>query len=136
MRQNEPSGNDVSVPSGRSRLAHRWGWACGAVFVLAALIILGYVLRSPPDEPSGRDIQMAADSRRWADLEISLHRWLRANPDDGNAWAMLGGLLFDQGREQEALSALRRVKDVDQAWAHAQTLIGETAIKRRHAAEA
>jgi tetratricopeptide (TPR) repeat protein len=78
----------------------------------------------------------AADLERWADVEAGLRRWLSQHPHDGNAWVMLGGLLFDRGRDDEALSALRRVKEVDEGWPHSQTLIGEIAIRRHRIAEA
>jgi tetratricopeptide (TPR) repeat protein len=49
---------------------------------------------------------------------------------------MLGGLLFDRGRNHEALSALRRVREEDEGWLHSQTLIGEIAIRQHRIAEA
>jgi predicted negative regulator of RcsB-dependent stress response len=49
---------------------------------------------------------------------------------------LLGRVLFDQGREDEALGALQRVGDGDRDWVDAQTLIGEIAIRQRHLAEA
>src|SRR5437763_11379558 len=70
------------------------------------------------------------------EAETGLRRWLKQKPSDGNAWLMLGDLLFDQGRWDEALSALLRVRAVDEDWPHAQTLIGEIWIKRRNLSEA
>jgi tetratricopeptide (TPR) repeat protein len=116
---------------------HR-GWLVrlGGASILAALIASGCWFGSPAQVPSWRDIQSAADSRRWADLEAGLRRWLRAYPDDGDAWAMLGDLLFDQGRDPEALTSLRHVEETNPAWGHARTLIAELAIRQRDLAGA
>jgi tetratricopeptide (TPR) repeat protein len=46
---------------------------------------------------------------------------------------MLGTLLLGQGREKDALEVLQRVPRADPAWGRAQALIGEIAIRRRHA---
>src|SRR5262249_37308790 len=48
----------------------------------------------------------------------------------------LGGLRFEQGLMEEALTALQRVREADLGWVHAQTMIGEIAIRRRRLAEA
>jgi len=69
-------------------------------------------------------------------VEAGLRRWLQGHPRDGDAWEMLGGLLFDQGRMDDALTALRQVREVDPGWVHAQTVIGEIAIRQRRLAEA
>src|SRR5262249_40544616 len=106
-------------------------WVAGAALVPATLLTLGYWLSRPSREQRWKAIQTAVDSQRWADVESGLRHWLRNDPEDRNAWTMLGGLLFDQGREDEALMALRRVRPVDQDWVHAQTLLGEIAIKQR-----
>ena len=111
-------------------------WSLGASCILAIIIALGMWFTNPSLEQRWRAIQSAIDSRLWADAEARLRRWVEENPEDGDAWAMLGGLLYEQGREPEALPALRRVRSGNQAWAHAQTLIGEIAIRRRDAAEA
>jgi tetratricopeptide (TPR) repeat protein len=103
---------------------------------LAALLTVAIWLARPTREASWKAILRAADAQRWADVEAGLRHWLRQNPKDGNAWAMLGGLLFDRGREHEALSALRRVREVDDGWLHSQTLIGEIAIRQHRIAEA
>ena len=60
----------------------------------------------------------------------------RRHPQDSDAWEMLGGVLFDQGRMDDALTALRQVREVDREWANAQLVIGEIAIRQRRLAEA
>src|SRR5262249_19217026 len=125
----------VSDPFVRS--TSRAGWILvGAVSVAAIVGALAAWLWGSPRTPSWLEIRSAADSRRWEDLEAGLRRWLRAHPDDGKAHAMLGGLFFEQGRDGEALAALRRVKDPDQDWVHARTLMAEIAIRRCDFAEA
>jgi tetratricopeptide (TPR) repeat protein len=49
---------------------------------------------------------------------------------------MLGGLFFDQGRMDDALRALRQVREVDPGYAAAQTVIGEIAIQQHRLADA
>jgi tetratricopeptide (TPR) repeat protein len=69
-------------------------------------------------------------------VETGLRRWLERHPRDGDAWEMLGGLLFDQGRMEDALTALRQVREGDPGWVHAQTVVGEIAIRQHRLAEA
>jgi cytochrome c-type biogenesis protein CcmH/NrfG len=114
---------------------HGLKWA-GAALVFAVLMSLGYVSWSVSREPSLEAIRRAAAERRWEEVEAGLDRWLRSHPRDGDAWGMLGGVLFDRGRPREALAAFRRVSEVDPGWVHAQTMIGEIAIKRRDLPEA
>jgi tetratricopeptide (TPR) repeat protein len=69
-------------------------------------------------------------------VEVGLRRWLKAHPQDSAAWELLGGLLFDQGRMHDALTALRQVREVDPGWENAQTVIGEIAVREHRLAEA
>ncbi|HLH27586.1 MAG TPA: tetratricopeptide repeat protein, partial [Acidimicrobiales bacterium] len=87
-------------------------------------------------EPSLESIRAALAARRWGDVESGLRRWLQRHPGDGDAWEMLGGVLFDRGRMDDALAALRQVREADPGWANAQVLIGEIALRRRRLAEA
>jgi tetratricopeptide (TPR) repeat protein len=109
--------------------------AGAASFVTVAIVVLGRA-RDPAPAVRWEEIQAAADSGRWPDAEAGLRLWLRARPDDGEAWDMLGSLLFDAGRDAESLAALSRVKEEDGGWVHARTLMGDLAIRRREAAEA
>jgi tetratricopeptide (TPR) repeat protein len=111
-------------------------WVLAPAFVLAALATIGIWLARHTREASWQAILRAADLKHWADVEAGLRRWLTQSPQDRNAWAMLGGLLFDQGRDDEAFAALRRVREVDEGWLHSQTLIGEIAIRHHRIAEA
>jgi tetratricopeptide (TPR) repeat protein len=77
-------------------------------------------------------IQRAAAAKRWNAVESGLRDWLQAHPDDGDAWEMLGGVLLDRGRPYEALAALERVRVADPGWGHAQTLIGEIAVRHHN----
>jgi cytochrome c-type biogenesis protein CcmH/NrfG len=115
-----------------SHRQHKLRWVGGAAFAVTALAALGYWFVNVSREQSWAPIQAAVDSQRWVEAETGLRRWLGQKPGDGNAWMMLGDLLFDQGRWDEALSALLRVRAVDKDWPHAQTLIGEIWIKRRN----
>jgi tetratricopeptide (TPR) repeat protein len=81
-------------------------------------------------------IQRALAAGRWGDVEAGLRRWLKGNPSDDAAWEMLGGLLFDQGRMDEAQGALRHVREADPGWANAQLVIGEIAIRQHRLADA
>jgi tetratricopeptide (TPR) repeat protein len=103
---------------------------------VAALVTIGIGLARPTREASWNAILRGAELQRWADVEAGLQGWLRQNPRDGNALVMLGGLLFDQGRDPEALSALRRVSEGDEGWLHSQTLIGEIALRQHRITEA
>jgi tetratricopeptide (TPR) repeat protein len=87
-------------------------------------------------EPSLKAIQLAADAQRWGDVEAQLRRWLRRYPRDGNAWEMLGGLFFEQGRTGEAREALDRVREADPGWMHAQVVLAEIAVRERSLAAA
>jgi len=69
-------------------------------------------------------------------VEVGLRRRLQRHPQDGDAWELLGGLLFDQGRMEDARMALREVREVDPGWVNAQIVIGEIAIRQRRLAEA
>jgi tetratricopeptide (TPR) repeat protein len=80
-------------------------------------------------------IRRAVAEKRWADVEAGLRRWVDGHPRDGNAWEMLGGLLFDQGRMSEAVVALSRVQEGDTGWVHAQALIAEVAVRERNLVE-
>src|SRR3954454_21690309 len=108
-----------------SRLqAHRWQrlrWVgVGAVATLAAL---GLWLVGLAREQTWASIRAAADAERWNELEAGLRQWLGRNPRDDKAWMMLGSVLFDRGREEGALPALRRVREADEGWSHARTLL-------------
>jgi tetratricopeptide (TPR) repeat protein len=81
-------------------------------------------------------IRRAFADRRWGDVEAGLRHWLQRHPQDGDAWEMLGGVLFDQGRMDDAVTALRQVREVDSGWANAQMVIGEIAIRERRLGEA
>ena len=116
----------MSVSESRRQPGLRW--VAGVAGILATSLILGFGLWGPTRGPSWREIQAAVDSQRWVDAEAGLRRWLREKPEDRDAWMMLGELLFDRGREDEALLALRRVKEGHRDWVHAQTLIGEIAV--------
>jgi len=110
--------------------------ALGAAVILAAASILGYVRWSPAPGPAWREIESAIAARRWADAEAALRRRLGARPDDRDAGLLLGELLFDRGRGDEALPALQRIDQGHPGWARAQTLIGEIAIRQRRIADA
>ena len=49
---------------------------------------------------------------------------------------MLGSLLFDRDRQEEALVALGRVREANEGWTHARTLLAEIAIRRHDLGEA
>ncbi|HZW33109.1 MAG TPA: FG-GAP-like repeat-containing protein [Isosphaeraceae bacterium] len=104
--------------------------------LLAALASLGYLVWGRSREPSLDGIRRAIAAQRWAEVEAGLRQWLRRHPRDGDAWEMLGGLLVDRGRTEEALTALRQVRARDEGWVHAQTLLGEIAVRQRRLAEA
>ncbi len=95
-----------SSSPGPSRLK----WAAGATLVLVTFASLGSIFWASPREPSLESIRRAFAARRWGDVETGLRRWLQGHPQDGAAWEMLGGLLFDQGRMEDALTALRQVR--------------------------
>jgi tetratricopeptide (TPR) repeat protein len=80
--------------------------------------------------PSLAAIRKAANEKRWNEVEEGLRRWLKERPRDGDAWRMLGGVLFDHGRWDEATEALRHVPEGDAAWAPSQELLGEIAVQR------
>jgi tetratricopeptide (TPR) repeat protein len=103
---------------------------------LGVLAGAGYLAWSAAREPSLGAIQRAFAARRWEEVEVGLRRWLQKHPQDGNAWEMLGGLLLDRDRPQEAATALRRVAERDPGWVNAQTLLGEIALRHGEVAEA
>lgn len=111
-------------------------WMGAAGLLLAVGLAIGYVFAIAAAQPSLESIRRAFAEKRWADVEDGLRRWLREHPRDGDAWEMLGGLLFDRGRPAEAVEALRRVREGDAGWAHAQTLLGDIALQDHNAAEA
>src|SRR4051812_19699877 len=90
---------------------HRLRWLGVAALAVAALAALGQWLIGLAREETWASIQVAADAERWTELEDGLRRWLNRNPRDDKALMMLGSLLFDRGREDEALSALGRVRE-------------------------
>jgi tetratricopeptide (TPR) repeat protein len=106
-------------------------WA-GGFLLLGILSGIGYLRISASREPSVDVIRAAVAQKRWGDVENGLRRWVSRHPRDGDAWEMLGGLLFDQGRIHEALMALRRLRESDRGFVHAQTLIGEIAVTQRN----
>jgi enediyne biosynthesis protein E4 len=110
--------------------------AVGAALILGGSASLGYQFWDSFREPSLETIRIAVATRRWDDVEAGLRRWLKRHPHDGDAWEMLGGLLFDQGRMDDALKALRHVRTVDKGWVHVQIVISDIAIRRRRLAEA
>jgi tetratricopeptide (TPR) repeat protein len=103
---------------------------------VAAGLTLLYVFWSAARQPSLEAIRRAFAAKRWEEVEGSLRRWLDLHPRDGNAWEMLGGVLFDRGRIPEAKRALLRVRPGDDGWVNAQVLIGEIAVRERNLAEA
>ena len=100
------------MSSTRSRGPSGLKWAAGATLVLVAFATLGFMFWASSREPSLEQIRRAVAARRWGDVEAGLRRWLQRHPQDGDAWEMLGGVLFDQGRLDEALTALRQVREV------------------------
>jgi tetratricopeptide (TPR) repeat protein len=124
------------MSSSRSQGSSRLKWAALAALILAAVAGLASVFLASSREQSLETIRRAVAARRWGDVEAGLRRWLQGHPHDGDAWEMLGGLLFDQGRFEDALQALRQVREVDRGWANAQTVIGEIAVRQRRLAEA
>lgn len=124
------------MSASRSQGLSRWKWAAGAALVLATVASLGSVFWASTREQTLETIRRAVAAGRWGDVEAGLRRWLQGHPQDGDAWEMLGGLLFDQGQMEDALTALRQVREVDPGWAHAQMVIGEIAIRQRRLAEA
>ena len=118
-----------------SGIAPQWmyGLVLGGLLHRSRDDFLGDVMHTRTSlEERWRAIQVSVDAGHWADAEARLRRWLEEeNPEDGEHWSMLwGGMLYDQGRNPEALTVLSQVRKGDQAWAHAQTLIGEIAIRR------
>jgi tetratricopeptide (TPR) repeat protein len=125
------------MPLSRSWQPHGLMWWGRAALGLAVAAGLAYVLWSHYQEQGLKaGIQRAMVEKRWGDVEAGLERWLRDHPDDGNAWEMLGGVLFDQGRAREARMALRRVRDADPGWVNAQTVIGQIALQEHDLPEA
>jgi tetratricopeptide (TPR) repeat protein len=110
--------------------------AAGAALILAAFASVGSVFWASSREPSLESIRRAVSAQRWDEVESGLRRWLQRHPRDGNAWEMLGGVLFDRGRMEDAHAALTHVGDGDPGWANAQVMIGEIAVRRRRLAEA
>src|SRR5262249_12721021 len=101
----------------QSSRRHGLKWVAGASLAAAILLPVSYWRSMPSREQMWREIEAAAESQRWAEVETGLRRWLTQAPEDRAAWTMLGGLLFDQGRNDEALAALRRVRPADSGWA-------------------
>src|SRR5262245_1736150 len=85
-------------------------WTLGAAIGISAVGSLAFVFWVAAREPSFKAIQKAAAGKRWSEVENGLRRWLRSHPQDGDAWEMLGGLLFEQDRTQAAREALNRVR--------------------------
>jgi tetratricopeptide (TPR) repeat protein len=110
-------------------------WAGGASLI-AFVSGLAYVWWMASREQNLEAIRRAVKEHRWVDVEVGLRRWLDGHPRDGNAWEMLGGLLFDHGRMAEALAALSRVREEEEGWEHAQTLIADIAVRRSNLVEA
>ena len=108
------------MPDSRGYRLPQWSWAAGAALALAALAALGHWFIRLSREQSWAAIETAAESKQWTEVEKGLRRWLGERPDDDKAWMMLGSLLFDQGRGEEALPALRRVRETEEGWAHAR----------------
>jgi tetratricopeptide (TPR) repeat protein len=110
--------------------------------MLGALVLLpvaglGLLFWRAKGEGALKDsIQKAVAAKQWAAVEAGLRTWLNTHPNDGAAWEMLGGVLFDRDRPTEALHALEKVRATDPGWVHAQTLIGEMALQRHQLAEA
>jgi tetratricopeptide (TPR) repeat protein len=104
--------------------------------MLTLALGLGFVIMNTAGRPSLEAIRRALAEKRWDDVEHGLRGWLHEHPRDGDAWEMLGGLLFDRGRRDEALAALKRVTPQDRGWANAQTMIGEIAVNEHRLAEA
>jgi tetratricopeptide (TPR) repeat protein len=116
-----------SAPPKRSP---RGKWVALAALVLANALGFGFVFWGSSREGALKDaIQKAAVASQWGDVEAGLHRWLKDHPQDGDAWEMLGGLLFDQDRGAEAIEALSRVIETSPGWGHAQAMIGEIAVR-------
>jgi tetratricopeptide (TPR) repeat protein len=111
-------------------------WAAVGALVLALALAVGYVFLNAARQPTHEAIRKALAEKRWEDVELGLRGWLREHPRDGDAWEMLGGLLVDQGRRPEALEALKRVREHDAGWAHAQTLVGEIYLEDHDVARA
>jgi enediyne biosynthesis protein E4 len=126
-----PMSSQPSTPSGHGIRAAL------AALLLAGLGAVGVVFWQVHGEGALKDaIQRATAAKQWAAVESGLRRWLNDHPRDGAAWEMLGGLLLDQDRQEQALEALGRVRSGDTGWVHAQTLIGEIALRRHQLAEA
>ena len=112
-------------------------WPGVAALLFVCLASLGYVYWTATRDRRWKDsIQKAAASKRWSEVEAGLGGWLKEHPGDGDAWEMLGGLLWDQSRPEDALDAFRQVRPADEGWVHAQTMIGEIAVARHDLAEA
>ena len=124
------------MSSTRSRGPSGLKWAASATLVLVAFATLGFMFWASSREPSLEQIRRAVAARRWGDVEAGLRPWLQRHPQDSGAWELLGGVLFDQGRLDDALTALRQVREVDRGWANAQLVIGEIAIRQHRLAEA
>src|SRR3954447_14172512 len=98
-------------------------WAGGAALVLAGLLGLWYVIGSPYRAISKEAIGRAVAAQRWDEVEDRLRHWLQDHPQGEEAWETLGRLLARRGRPQEALTALRRVREGHPGWINAQTVI-------------
>ena len=114
----------------------RRSWITLTTLALTALAALGHWLIGLAREQSWASIQAAAEAERWTELESGLRRWLDKKPRDDKAWMMLGSLLFDRDRQEEALVALGRVRETNEGWTHARTLLAEIAIRRHDLGEA
>src|SRR3954470_16733928 len=98
----------------------RRSWITVTTLALAALAAMGHWLIGLAREQSWASIQAAAEAEKWTELESGLRRWLDKDPRDDKAWMMLGSLLFDKDRQEEALVALGRVRESNGGWAHAR----------------
>ena len=110
--------------------------AGGAALVSALLMSLGFVYWVHWGAKAWKRSVRRSPRRRWGEVEVGLRRWLQGHPRDGDAREMLGGLLYDQGRSEEALAVLGQVRETDRGWVNAQVVIGEIAIRRSQLGEA
>lgn len=117
----------------RMRSRRRWLWTGTALIV--AVFAVGYLSRGESAEVRWRGIEAAMGARRWDEAEARLVRWVERAPEDGRAWLSLGAVRSFQGKDRDALAALRRVSEADPAWAVAQGSIGEIALREHDAVE-
>ena len=94
----------------------RWLLALSASAIIMGAIARCTYLRGIDPARQWQTIGETLTARRLDQAERFLTQWVKQFPDDGNAWLWLGGLLQEQNRPEEALAALRKVKESAAPW--------------------